>query len=363
MMGAEVISRNIKRIRGAKEFSQARLAEQAGLSLPAIKKIEAANSNPRVDTLRSIALALGVSLADLLTPEKILRNVRFRSKKRLKCRDNIINQVSSWLADYNYLEDLLGEREPFILAELAADAGRQSPLELAASCREKLGLKPYEPIHNLNGLLESIGVKVYFVSYVSSGFYGLCVGPEEGGPAVVVNISEQIPTERRLFSAAHELGHILMHKGSLNVDEAQEVEQEEKEADAFAGHLLLPNEGFQREWEAAAGLGFVDRVIKVKRIFRVSYKVILHRFVELGKFDSSIWQKFNQAYNRRYSVSLKFKKEPFGMKAIDAYEDRFKSLLNRALAKDLISISKGAEMMGVSVAEMRRLMLDWEIAD
>jgi len=61
------ISKNLKRIRGQKEISQDKLSKLADVSLNTIVKLESGKSpNPTIDTLKSIADALKVSVNDLL---------------------------------------------------------------------------------------------------------------------------------------------------------------------------------------------------------------------------------------------------------------------------------------------------------
>lgn len=368
-MDLQLLSANVRRLRSMKRFSQKELAEAAGMSLPAIKNLELQKSEPRMSSLQAIARALDVPLQDFFRPVRQLHSVRFRSGRRMQNRENVLADVSRWLDDYEYLEQCLKRELPFRLEAERASCFRARPVEAAALCREKLGLKPTEPIHDICGLLEDAGVKVLSVPMASDGFFGLSVGEEDGGPAVVVNIWGRITVERRIFSAAHELGHLMLHAGAYAVGLVDESEEEEREADAFAGHFLLPDEGFQKEWEESAGLHFVDRVFKVKRIFRVSYKAVLHRLVESGAADASIWRKFNAAYLRRFNRSLSYKEEPsgmgasepIGMKAVDFFEDRFSRLVREALEQEKISLSRGAEMLRIGVEEMQELFRDWEM--
>jgi Zn-dependent peptidase ImmA (M78 family) len=92
----------------------------------------------------------------------------------------------------------------------------------------------------------------------------------------------------------------MLHLDAYDVTKVKESKEEEQEADRFAGHFLMPNEGFRKEWNEAAGLHFVDRVFKVKRIFRVSYKTVLSRLLEEEAVDKSIWMKFNMAYQQHF---------------------------------------------------------------
>ena len=54
----------------------------------------------------------------------------------------------------------------------------------------------------------------------------------------------------------------------------------EREAEIFASHFLMPNAVFWRQWRDAAGLALLDRVVKVKRVFRESWRAVLHRVSE-----------------------------------------------------------------------------------
>jgi hypothetical protein len=75
---------------------------------------------------------------------------------------------------------------------------------------------------------------------------------------------------RRLFTAGHELGHLLLHLHAFDVSEDREDKEQEAEADVFAAKFLMPEELFEKEYRDTWGLGFVERVLTLKRIFRVS---------------------------------------------------------------------------------------------
>lgn len=368
-MNLQILAKNVRRLRNTKNLSQNALANAAGLSLPAIKSLELAKSEPRMRTMQAIAKALNVKLQELFLPVRELRTVRFRSAKRMQNRENVLAEVARCLDDFNYLEQSLNKHVVFKLKPVIPQCAKDHLVEAADLCRKKLELKPTEPIHDICGLLEDAGVKVFPITMASDSFFGLSVGEEDGGPAVVVNVWERISVERRIFSAAHELGHLMLHPDAYDINQIEENNEEEREADRFAGHFLMPNEGFRKEWNAAAGLNFVDRVFKIKRIFRVSYKTILSRLLEEGVADNSIWKRFTMAYHQRFGGKLSFKKEPmgidpaepFGMKRFDFYEDRFRYLTREAVAKDKISLSRGAEMLRINIEEMQDLLQNWEV--
>ena len=61
------IARNIKRFRDQLGISQDRLSKLAGITLHTITKIEiGATPDPRIETVKKIAKALGVGVEDLI---------------------------------------------------------------------------------------------------------------------------------------------------------------------------------------------------------------------------------------------------------------------------------------------------------
>ena len=368
-MALQDLAQNVRRYRMAKKLSQPALAKAAGISPAAIKNLERAVSEPRVRTVEAIADALDVPLRDLFLPVRKLQTVRFRSKQRMQNRENILADAARWLDEFNFLEDLLDEKAPYLLRSVRSANTPDGIVKTALKCREKLELSLFEPIYDICGLLEHCGVKVYSIVSASEGFFGLSIGEEDGGPAIVVNVNERIPVERRIFSAAHEVGHLVLHKSAFDVNKTEEDKQEEKEAHLFAGHFLMPDGGFVKEWKEAAGLPLIDRVFKVKRIFRVSYKAVLHRLIEHKAVDSSIWASFSAAYERRFGQKLAHREEPmaiettepFGMESYDFYEDRFSKLTRRAIDEGEISLGRGAELLRIPLLDMRELVRNWEV--
>ncbi len=368
-MDLRILAQNVRRLRTGQSLTQQALADAAGLSLPAIKNLEGAKTEPRMRTVQAIAQALQAELQDLFTPVRELKTVRFRSNKKMRNRENLMADISRKLEDFEYLETVLNDRIPFRLKKIRGQCSRQNPIRAAVLCRKALDLREREPIHDICGLLEHAGIKVFPVGIASEGFFGLSIGEEDGGPAIAVNVYERISVERRIFSAAHELGHLMLHREAYDITLTQENKEEEQEASIFASHFLMPDAGFQNEWNEAAGLHWVERVLKVKRIFHVSYKTVLMRLVDHEDADQSIWKDFPLAYKRRFGSGLTFKEEPEAydpnepdrLHKFDFYEDRFSRLTRRAIEEDKISISRGAEILRIRIEEMQDLLNDWRM--
>jgi Zn-dependent peptidase ImmA (M78 family)/transcriptional regulator with XRE-family HTH domain len=384
-MDTELIARNLLRIRKDRGKTQEAVADGAGLSRAGYRAIEKGHAEPRPENLRAIAGVLGVPLRELVTPAPKLERVRFRSLKRLKSRDQILVDVARWLRSFQELEEILDARQPHALAplweRLAASRG-VGLAQVAAATREHFGLGPREPIHDICGLLEARGVKVRAVVVANDAFLGLSVAEDHGGPAVVVNTWDRLAVEHWIYSAVHELGHLLLHLGAYDVSVQDEDDQQEREAEVFASHFLMPDAPFWSEWEAAAGLGLYDRVLKVKRVFRVSWRAVLYRVSErLPPGDRSrLWRHMAAEHQRRQGRPLlkltepagvtedvfgeprflaSAGAEPAGLDVHDFQGDRLARLVRRAVEEEAISLSRGAEILGLGVAEMRDLAASW----
>lgn len=375
MEDMSVIALNLARLRADRGLSQADLGKKAHLSRVELGKIERGEVTPRADTISELARALGVSLRELVSRVDPVSGVRFRAKKRVNNREQILAEVSTWLIAYNWLESELGDRQTFVLEKLLGS--RLAPEKMASKARSLFELNQKEAIRDICGLLEEGGVKVLILKKATDAFFGLSVAPGDSSPAVVVNTWDRISVERWIFTVAHELGHILLHKGAYDRSRSGEEESEEREADRFASHFLMPEAGFHSEWEQTRGLSLLVRVLKVKRIYRVSYKTVLHRLVESQRESSEIWRTFQIQHKRQFGKTLRkvdepgrldaseFRLdwsragEPDGLSESDFVQDRLYALVRKGLEKQVISLGRAAEILRMSRSAMRELAASW----
>jgi Zn-dependent peptidase ImmA (M78 family)/transcriptional regulator with XRE-family HTH domain len=384
-MDLSILSANLRRIRAAKGLSQGDLADAAQLSRVGYRNIEGGAAAPRVDSLLRVANALGVTLAELLAPVRVLTAVRFRAEKKMTTRGELLTDVARWLDDYNEVESLLGDRAKFKLAAVrqklaGLHQGESRAIKAAALARAQVGLKAGDTVRDVCGLLEQNGVKVFTPKLASEGFFGLSIAESDGGPAVVVNVWERLSVERWIFTAAHELGHLLLHLDAYDVNQADEDPAQEKEADTFASHFLMPAELFTQELEDARGLPLVKLVLKLKRVFRVSWKSVLYRIASQTPEGGGLWPKFQNEYRALAGRTLGKADEPDGLAAEDFrsvrpspkaadepehlvegdfVEDRLFLLVRRAVEGDEISIGRAAEVLGIDLVTMRDVVNSW----
>lgn len=385
-MSLETLGCNLHRLRLARGLSQDKLAQAAGISRIAYINIERRQSEPRSDTVRALAKALQVRVPELLVDAPTLKRVRFRSLKRLKRREQVLVEVGQKLRDFVELENQLKAidcKDFDALRAVASKVRQQGIPAVAAAMRSHFGLTENEPVHDICGLLEHQGIKVLSVNIATDAFLGLSVSEEDGGPAVVVNTWDRLPVEHWIFSAAHELAHLLLHLQAYKVDEELEDKDEERDADVFASHFLMPDAVFRREWEDTVGLPLFDRVLKLKRVFRVSWRTVLYRLTEELSDPNQrkrLWIHFANAYHQRNSKVLLKMDEPEGV-GVDAYRalsdlhkagpepagmdrhdfqgDRLWRLVRQATMGGEITLARGAEILGIKLNDMRDLAESW----
>lgn len=87
-----LIGRNIRTLRKTRGWSQEALGEIADLSYKFVGEIERGTVNPSLDSLRKIADALNVEIAELFLTEKILA-LSGKNIADVKSAVNVINEV------------------------------------------------------------------------------------------------------------------------------------------------------------------------------------------------------------------------------------------------------------------------------
>jgi len=127
-----------------------------------------------------------------------------------------------------------------------------------------------------------------------SGF--LLQGPTvPNGVRAIIGVNEDHHPNRQRFSIAHELGHLLLHSvETLHVDRnevfrvqrrdeesAKGTNLEEREANAFAAELLMPESFLMRDLENRQVLDDDDVEVLAKK-YKVSQKALVLRLAKLG---------------------------------------------------------------------------------
>ncbi|OHE60035.1 MAG: hypothetical protein A2Z99_10060 [Treponema sp. GWB1_62_6] len=378
-MGIQDIGDNVRRHMKIRGLTIPQLSAMMGMGTAALSNLLNGKAEPKSSTLIKLADALSVPFDELLADAPKLSSLRFRTAKTLSGRekaerDQLRHDTAIWLSDYCFLEKELKKESPYLLEPIID----KDPRSAAMAARRAFGLDSTDPIYDISELMERAGIKLRIRPYGFKKTFGLSIGNEDGGPGIVINSEQGIPIERQVFTIAHELGHLMLHKISYKTPEKIENKLEEDEANLFAGTFLVPDAALEKEWEGSKGLAFVDRVLKVKKIFKVSYLTILTRICQMGKASSlrNLIIRFSQDYKAKYHHDLKEHYEPEALLSAeiepvaeedpqeldisDLMEERFARLVREAYEQEIISMSRAGEMLNLSIDDMRILVRAWQ---
>lgn len=358
----DVIAGNMIRYRKALRLSQERLAEMAGVTRQSINNYEKGKTLPDSKTLSSLAYVLGVGLDDLLRPEGDNQlQFRFRARDSFGKSLQFAAQVRKLLEKYTQLEQIVG-LHPYAPESTPCDyvQGNEKYIqEIAAQFRRRLDLGDL-PIANLFESVEDIGFKVLRHPVPEDSFSGLGACSTNSGAFILINSNMTI--ERQIFTLAHEIGHLIFHRGEYQDDHGQyqntlktegtkEVEDgRERVADYFAGHLLIPQSEFEQAY-----LRFDKNIIKLKTYFRVSFQAILKRLADMKLIDyTKEIIKISNIYKNRYGVSLKKSMELDPLLKSDEFplNVRFTNLVWQVLEMEEITEVTAAELLNIPIDEL-----------
>jgi Zn-dependent peptidase ImmA (M78 family) len=163
----------------------------------------------------------------------------------------------------------------------------------------------------------------------------------------VIVIKANTWSERKRFTLAHELGHLLM--------DVRPGVDAEKAANRFAGAFLMPVEALWREIGQHRTMISLGELLRLKALFGASFQAIVYRCHDLGIISDARYRRLFQIFNENGWRKPPFK-EPGSIDPSVEQPRRMERLCFRALAERAIGESKAAETLGVSVRELNRLM-------
>lgn len=279
-MSTTFIPARLEMARAIRQMTATDLAAAASISAPWISQIENVKKTPGPDIVRELARVLNFPVEFFYRPVKSQPPsdaFHFRATSKLAKKDEatarslstLAIELSDWIeATYHSPAPAVPEAQ-----DLIGSDDELAPEQAAEAVRGAWGLG-VAPIKNLLQLLESKGAKVY-----SAG------GPLQAidafsfrhGATPVIFLNVHKSAERLRFDLAHELGHLVMHGGSLNVEPGKEKEQA---ANDFASSFLMPRSDVIGAIHSNNLM--LEDVLMLKRRWRVSAMALNLRAHRLG---------------------------------------------------------------------------------
>jgi Zn-dependent peptidase ImmA (M78 family)/DNA-binding XRE family transcriptional regulator len=340
------IAERIKQARLMAGLSLRSLAERVDVSATAISKYETGKDVPSSGVLIRLAKSLDVKAEYFLRHSPISVEAArpcYRKETHLprKQEKAIQASIGEWLERYIEIEDLrvLGKKPDGLPSGPAFAVSKSDDVESAADALREHWQLGSAPIENLTELLEDKGVKVGLVD-AGDEFEACTFWVETDGRMPVIATRKGLYGDRQRFNLAHELGHLVL-KPSAHVDV-------ESTAHRFAGAFLAPAASVRAELGLHRRHLSVYELHMLKHKYGLSMQAWVHRAQELGIIADSRAKAIRSLFRAR-----DWRRTEPGEQCPEEHPTRFELLVMQALAEDVISEAKAAELLGKPLSEFR----------
>ena len=372
-----------RRLRLAREnagIKQEDAAHILQLSRPTLVSIEKGSRRIRIQELQKLAGFYGVSVNSILRREAVHTDLIPRYRKLIdsedKYADEAINILNDLVRAEIELENILGIKHVRNYPpEKGINKGDVHKLaeDHAQELRNWMGLGS-GPVSDIFTIIElNLGIRLY-QRRLSSGskVAGLFTYDPEVGACILLNANH--PLERRIQSAAHELGHFY---GTRQVPEVLEYDEnflsrDERYANAFGHAFLTPRISFERSFrqltEEAERLTR-RHVIILSHQHGISREACVRRLEDLGLIKKGTWDWF-QAHGgitndqaREVLGQMHMRPDPAKDEANLLVPHRIASMAYEAWKRGLMSEGQLANLLKVPRIEIRSLVDQIELEE
>ncbi len=140
--------------------------------------------------------------------------------------------------------------------------------------------------------LEGRGILVFALQLGKDGVRGFSFSDEV---APVISVNTAYNREARVFTAFHELGHLVLQNESVCVDLSGEATEEERWCEEFAASVLLPRDAvLQFVEEASPDEDGFALAKKTSSRFKVSIRAAAVRLIRLEIAEPSLYTLIDQ---------------------------------------------------------------------
>lgn len=274
------------------------LAERADISPVTLSRVANGQQSPDESTIAALVQALGYPQAffyrDDIDPIDASA-ASFRSLTSMSARERDAALAAGSFAFE--MADWVRERFNLPDADLLDLSSERDPAGAARALRQHWGIGE-RPIGHLVKLLESKGIRVFSLAENTKNVDAFSCW-RNGEPFIFLNTFKT--TERSRFDAAHELGHLVLHKHGG----PQQGRLAELEAQLFASSFLIPEDDLVANIPVVTSL---QQLVRHKRRWGVSVSALSYRLHKIGRISDWNYRTFCIQINRSYGTS-----EPNGL--------------------------------------------------
>lgn len=285
-------------------MTQKALSQLIGKSSQAISQFESGTATPSADVVKELAKVLQVPIELLYKPGKKQESaepVFYRSMSAATKKARSAAEIKlEWIDDcVTYFEDML-ELPVFDAPQLQIPS---DPLlissDLIEDAANRLRLAwdvPNGPIENMIGLLERHGIFVFMMPLGADTLDALSTARNKLHPFIIVG-TDQGNACRWRFDCAHELGHLILHRGIPECDLTDPPISKliENQAHRFASAFLLP----EKEFVESLFTVRLDGYRELKPYWRVSISAMIRRTKDLDLISEEDYRNLCISMSRR----------------------------------------------------------------
>lgn len=334
-------------------FSATELAARIGVTNTTVSRWRTGNQIPSASMLEALASELRVAPEWLTRPiRNAISRPNFRgSIAQLKQERSLLGARMAWLEEVSaQLEEFVDypavNLPSFELRRLAEIT--DSVIEDAAEACRRLWNLGEGPVGDTLLLLENAGAIVALEETGVAKIEGLSAWSSSGRPLVLL-CADKGNAFRSRFDAAHELGHLVLHRYTEVSGDAASHKLMEQQAHRFAGAFLLPARGFAAEVSTPVSL---QGLVFLKPRWGASVAAMIMRLRALGLVSEDDHLRL-----------IKHRSAKWGNKREPLDEDRTPEqprLLKRTMAllinEGVVRADGIADMLGISPRDVESML-------
>ena len=322
-------------------YNVSELAEKLSLQRQTVSMYENGKiGTPDFDILNKISQVLDFPIAFFIQQDN--SNLKYGSTyfRALYTTDNKyrkqqIQRVKFISQIYKFLNEYLGFPE-LNLPESDVLRNCSNAEEAAVKLREHWNLGE-KPIDNIIYLVEQNGIIVVDFETKTGEVDAFSQEIHDNDNDIytyLIGYSKNKSTAARIhFDIAHELGHILMHEWSEDIESLskESFKEKEEEAHSFASAFLLPEESFRKDIGAYANK--LMYYIELKKKWKVSISAMIRRSYNLNLIDYST---YGQLMRNMHKNGIK-KDEPLDNVLVTAFPSLLQAAVNMLINQNILT--------------------------
>lgn len=322
----------IKIARHRKRFSMDELVAKMGddaISKMSISKIERGMLKPSEKTLNAIAKACDVPVSFFYMSHVSILPMCFRyekdmpSKKAKLIEAEVIQKIEECFAKEemaNCISTFVNPLQDYFVCTY------DEAEEAAYRLRQHIVIGNH-PIHSVYEMLEEMGVMVLEVDIDATELLGTSTIINNVQPVIIVNTRSCTTTERKRFTALHELAHLILSIHPIAEDQFRNERTDvtlkcptvERLCHHFASAMLISPSSIKRRLGDYRTELSIKELISIRNMYGISIAAAVHRAHDLGIIPDTTYNSLFDEHISKNRMETGWGEYPIMEKA-DRYE-------------------------------------------